>query len=155
MNLYSRLKWWFYSLECFFLTLLQVKWWQAESELCFWSTDAIGLSGMFLIYGVSAVAAGIFFYFMLPETKGKTLEEIDKELRLNRYNLYVSLIIFTSCQIHAKELMCLFLAMSHRFYHSEKCCSIFNWRNTSRQYQRVHCQVSTSEWLIWHWHTDR
>lgn len=39
---------------------------------------------MFLLYGMSAVAAGIFFYFMLPETKGKTLEEIDKELRLNR-----------------------------------------------------------------------
>ncbi|KAM9362381.1 solute carrier family 2, facilitated glucose transporter member 10 [Symphorus nematophorus] len=47
--------------------------------------DAIGLSGMFLVYGISAVAAAVFFYFMLPETKGKTLEEIDKELRLNRF----------------------------------------------------------------------
>ncbi len=45
---------------------------------------------MFLLHGVSAVAAGIFFYFMLPETKGKTLEEIDKELRLNRYDLWLS-----------------------------------------------------------------
>ncbi|XP_073324172.1 solute carrier family 2, facilitated glucose transporter member 10 [Pagrus major] len=76
--------------------------------------DAIGLSGMFLLYGMSAVAAAIFFYFMLPETKGKTLEEIDKELRLNR------------------------------FYHSEQCCDIISWRNTSPHYQRVHCQVSTS-----------
>lgn len=71
--------------------------------------DAIGLSGMFLLYGMSAVAAAAFFYFMLPETKGKTLEEIDKELRLNR------------------------------FYHSGDCWS---WRNTSPQYQRVHCHVT-------------
>ncbi|KAE8297922.1 Solute carrier family 2, facilitated glucose transporter member 10 Glucose transporter type 10 [Larimichthys crocea] len=77
--------------------------------------DVIGLSGMFLLYGMCAVAAGIFFYFMLPETKGKTLEEIDKELRLNR------------------------------FHHSEECCGILGWRNASPQYQRVHCQVSTSE----------
>ncbi|XP_070695414.1 solute carrier family 2, facilitated glucose transporter member 10 [Pempheris klunzingeri] len=76
--------------------------------------DLIGLSGMFLLYGMSAVAAGGFFYFMLPETKGKTLEEIDKELRLNR------------------------------FYHSEECCGIISRRNTSPQYQRVHCQVSAS-----------
>ncbi|XP_076604077.1 solute carrier family 2, facilitated glucose transporter member 10 isoform X2 [Chaetodon auriga] len=76
--------------------------------------DVIGLSGMFLLYGVTAVAAGIFFFFMIPETKGKTLEEIDKELRLNR------------------------------FYQTKECCSIISWRNTSPQYQRVHCQVSTS-----------
>lgn len=56
----------------------------AESEVCFQSTDLIGLSGMFLLYGTSAVAAAVFFYFMLPETKGKTLEEIDQELRFNR-----------------------------------------------------------------------
>ncbi|XP_041809290.1 solute carrier family 2, facilitated glucose transporter member 10 isoform X2 [Chelmon rostratus] len=76
--------------------------------------DAIGLSGMFLLYGMTAVAAGIFFFFMLPETKGKTLEEIDKELRLNR------------------------------FHQSKECCGITGWRNTSPQYQRVHCHVSTS-----------
>nr|XP_046238104.1 solute carrier family 2, facilitated glucose transporter member 10 [Scatophagus argus] len=76
--------------------------------------NAIGVSGMFLLYGMSAVAAGIFFYLMLPETKGKTLEEIDKELRLNR------------------------------FYHSKECCGFTSWGNTSPQYQRVHCQVSTA-----------
>ncbi|XP_037346612.2 solute carrier family 2, facilitated glucose transporter member 10 [Pungitius pungitius] len=54
--------------------------------------DRVGLSGMFLLYGITAVAAGLFFYFVLPETKGKTLEEIDKELCLNK------------------------------FYHSEGCC---------------------------------
>ncbi|KAI3370500.1 hypothetical protein L3Q82_025258, partial [Scortum barcoo] len=51
--------------------------------------DVIGLSGMFLLYGMSTVAAGVFFFFMLPETKGKTLEEIDNELRLNRYDPYL------------------------------------------------------------------
>lgn len=47
--------------------------------------DRIGLSGMFFLYGIIAVAAAVFFHFMLPETKGKTLEEIDRELRLNRF----------------------------------------------------------------------
>ncbi|XP_071758912.2 solute carrier family 2, facilitated glucose transporter member 10 [Centroberyx gerrardi] len=75
--------------------------------------DAIGLSGTFLLYGMTGVAAGVFFYFMLPETKGKSLEEIDKELCLNR------------------------------IHHSEECCSIFSRRITSLQYQRVHCQLST------------
>lgn len=59
----------------------------AKKNVCFNSADMIGLSGMFLLYGLTAVAAAVFFYFMLPETKGKTLEEIDKELRLNRYDL--------------------------------------------------------------------
>ncbi|GAA6225567.1 solute carrier family 2, facilitated glucose transporter member 10 [Lates japonicus] len=78
------------------------------------AVDMIGLSRMFLLYGMTAVAAGIFFYFMLPETKGKTLEEIDKELRLNR------------------------------FYHKGECCGCISWRKTFPQYQRVHCQISTS-----------
>uniref|UniRef100_A0A8C2WQV2 Solute carrier family 2, facilitated glucose transporter member 10 n=1 Tax=Cyclopterus lumpus TaxID=8103 RepID=A0A8C2WQV2_CYCLU len=77
--------------------------------------DAIGLSGMFLLYGMTAVAAVVFFYFMLPETKGKTLEEIDKELCLNK------------------------------FYQVEECCCINSWRNPSPRYQRVQCQVSASE----------
>ncbi|KAM7006313.1 solute carrier family 2, facilitated glucose transporter member 10 [Tautogolabrus adspersus] len=58
--------------------------------------DWIGLSGMFFLYGVIAVAAAVFFHFMLPETKGKTLEEIDEELR------------------------------SNRFYHDDECCVIRN-----------------------------
>ncbi|XP_040888920.1 solute carrier family 2, facilitated glucose transporter member 10 [Toxotes jaculatrix] len=76
--------------------------------------DVIGLSRIFFVYGITAVAAGIFFYFMLPETKGKTLEEIDNELRLNR------------------------------FYNSEESCGCISQRKTFPQYQRVHCQVSTS-----------
>ncbi|KAM8913383.1 solute carrier family 2, facilitated glucose transporter member 10 isoform 1-T4 [Spinachia spinachia] len=47
--------------------------------------DSVGLSGMFLLYGITAVAAGLFFYFVLPETKGKTLEEVDKELCLKKF----------------------------------------------------------------------
>uniref|UniRef100_A0A7N8X1P5 Solute carrier family 2, facilitated glucose transporter member 10 n=1 Tax=Mastacembelus armatus TaxID=205130 RepID=A0A7N8X1P5_9TELE len=53
----------------------------------------VGLSGMFFLYGMTAVVAGIFFYFMLPETKGKTLEEIDKELCLNRWELHYMCLI--------------------------------------------------------------
>ncbi|XP_047438156.1 solute carrier family 2, facilitated glucose transporter member 10 [Mugil cephalus] len=63
-------------------------------------TEMIGLSGIFLLYGLTSVAAVIFFYFMLPETRGKDLMEIDKELRLDR------------------------------FYHGEGCCGFGSSRNT-------------------------
>ncbi|XP_062310533.1 solute carrier family 2, facilitated glucose transporter member 10 [Osmerus eperlanus] len=69
--------------------------------------DVIGLSGTFLLYGLIGVAAVVFFYFLLPETKGKSLEEIDKELRLKRVQKRA------------------------------KCCSIISWRVTSPEYQRV------------------
>lgn len=59
------------------------------------SSDVLGLSGMFCLYGTTAVLAAVFFYFMLPETKGKTLEDIDRELRLNRLELFIKMI-----QIH-------------------------------------------------------
>lgn len=84
--------------------------WAANLLVTFTFLDfigAIGLSGMFLLYGLTAVAAVVFFYFMLPETKGKTLEEIDEELRLNK------------------------------FYQVEACCCINRWRNPSPHYQRV------------------
>ncbi|KAJ7999591.1 hypothetical protein DPEC_G00196000 [Dallia pectoralis] len=70
--------------------------------------DAIGLSGTFLLYGLTGVGAVVFFYFLLPETKGKTLEQIDKELGLKR------------------------------IHNSDECCSVSNRRIASSGYQRVH-----------------
>ncbi|KAK3512735.1 hypothetical protein QTP70_023508, partial [Hemibagrus guttatus] len=43
-------------------------------------SDLIGLSGTFLVYGVLAVAAVVFIFLLLPETKGKALQDIDREL---------------------------------------------------------------------------
>lgn len=40
----------------------------------------MGLSGTFFSYGAIAAAAVVFVYFLLPETKGKSLHAIDKEL---------------------------------------------------------------------------
>ncbi|KAM4625648.1 solute carrier family 2, facilitated glucose transporter member 10 [Polymixia lowei] len=77
--------------------------------------DMIGLSGTFLLYGMTGVVAGLFFYYMLPETKGKSLEEIDKEL------------------------------CSNRIHHSEECCSFIRRRITSVQYQRVNCQLGSPD----------
>uniref|UniRef100_A0A8C3IX52 Solute carrier family 2, facilitated glucose transporter member 10 n=1 Tax=Chrysemys picta bellii TaxID=8478 RepID=A0A8C3IX52_CHRPI len=47
--------------------------------------DAIGLSWMFLLYGVVGVAAVIFIYLFVPETKGQSLEEIDQQFSRKRY----------------------------------------------------------------------
>uniref|UniRef100_A0A8C6URM9 Solute carrier family 2, facilitated glucose transporter member 10 n=1 Tax=Neogobius melanostomus TaxID=47308 RepID=A0A8C6URM9_9GOBI len=61
--------------------------------------DAIGLPGLFVSYGAIASAAAVFFCKILPETKGKSLEDIDQELRL------------------------------HRFYQKQDCCSFACKRN--------------------------
>ena len=39
-----------------------------------------GAAGTFGLYGLSCLSGGIFVVFRLPETKGKSLEEIEKEL---------------------------------------------------------------------------
>ncbi|XP_044754015.1 facilitated trehalose transporter Tret1-like isoform X2 [Coccinella septempunctata] len=39
--------------------------------------QTIGVSGIFCIFGISSIIASIFLYLMLPETKGKTLGEIE------------------------------------------------------------------------------
>ncbi|XP_032623309.1 solute carrier family 2, facilitated glucose transporter member 10 [Chelonoidis abingdonii] len=46
--------------------------------------DAIGLSWMFLLYGVVGVSAVIFIYLLVPETKGQSLEEIDQQFSRKR-----------------------------------------------------------------------
>uniref|UniRef100_A0A673H8C9 Solute carrier family 2, facilitated glucose transporter member 10 n=1 Tax=Sinocyclocheilus rhinocerous TaxID=307959 RepID=A0A673H8C9_9TELE len=48
-------------------------------------TDVIGLSGIFFVYGVIGMAAVVFIYLVLPETKGKSLHKIDRELSQTRY----------------------------------------------------------------------
>ena len=42
--------------------------------------QGLGASGTFWLYGLICLAGGIFVWRKLPETKGKSLEEIEKEL---------------------------------------------------------------------------
>ncbi len=51
-----------------------------------WELENLGNATTFLIYGVFA-AIGLFFILkMVPETKGKTLEELEKELTKSKQN---------------------------------------------------------------------
>ena len=43
----------------------------------------LGLSYLFAIFGVFSIIAFVFVKIWIPETKGKTLEQIEKELGLN------------------------------------------------------------------------
>jgi MFS family permease len=45
-----------------------------------WELSHFGTAGTFLIYGVFAAAALLFVLMMIPETKGKSLEELEKLL---------------------------------------------------------------------------
>lgn len=42
--------------------------------------STLGAAGTFWLYGVICLAGGVFVVFYLPETKGKSLEELEKEL---------------------------------------------------------------------------
>ena len=45
-----------------------------------WELDTFGSSTTFLIYGIFGAIGFLFVLFVVPETKGKTLEELEKQL---------------------------------------------------------------------------
>ena len=45
----------------------------------------LGRPGTFWLYGVIAVAAWVFFYLLIPETKGKSLEQIEEHWRAGKH----------------------------------------------------------------------
>ena len=49
-----------------------------------WELSRIGSSGTYFIYGIFAVAGLVFVWTKLPETKGKSLEELEETLTKNR-----------------------------------------------------------------------
>jgi SP family galactose:H+ symporter-like MFS transporter len=47
--------------------------------------QTVGKSGAFLFYALAGIAAWIFVYLLLPETKGRTLEEIEEHWRMGKH----------------------------------------------------------------------
>ena len=47
-----------------------------------WMESTLGTNVAFGIFAALCLAAGLFIKFCIPETKGKSLEEIEKELKL-------------------------------------------------------------------------
>jgi predicted MFS family arabinose efflux permease len=45
----------------------------------------IGTPGTFWLYSTIGIIAWVFVYFLVPETKGKSLEEIEMELRAGKH----------------------------------------------------------------------
>jgi hypothetical protein len=46
--------------------------------------QALGPSWTFWLYGLLAIGSLLFSYFVVPETKGRTLEDIEQTLRSQR-----------------------------------------------------------------------
>jgi membrane associated rhomboid family serine protease len=46
--------------------------------------EVLGRPETFWLYGLIAVAAWVFFYLLVPETKGKTLEQIESHWRTGK-----------------------------------------------------------------------
>jgi SP family galactose:H+ symporter-like MFS transporter len=46
---------------------------------------ALGRAETFWLYGAIAVAAWVFFYRLVPETKGKSLEQIEEHWRAGKH----------------------------------------------------------------------
>lgn len=52
----------------------------------------IGMSGVFMIFGLSAVIMTIFTWLIFPETKNQTLQEIEDYFNV-RDKIYIYLLI--------------------------------------------------------------
>jgi MFS family permease len=45
-----------------------------------WELENLGIATTFLLYGLFAVAGLLLVMWLLPETKGRSLEQLEKEL---------------------------------------------------------------------------
>jgi hypothetical protein len=48
-------------------------------------TEVVGKAATFWLYAAISIGAWLFAFFLVPETKGKTLEEIEAYMRSGRH----------------------------------------------------------------------
>ena len=48
-------------------------------------TGAVGKAATFWLYAVVSIGAWLFAFFLVPETKGKTLEQIEAYMRSGKH----------------------------------------------------------------------
>lgn len=51
--------------------------------------EAVGVIGVFIIFGISSLVEGLFIYIVLPETKNRTLQEIEDYFQVCIMYLYI------------------------------------------------------------------
>ncbi|XP_072941672.1 facilitated trehalose transporter Tret1-like isoform X3 [Epargyreus clarus] len=64
--------------------------------------ESIGFHGTYLFYGLSTLLGTIFLYFCLPETRGKTLLQIEEHFRKpeKERNTQANETLLTDCKVH-------------------------------------------------------
>lgn len=69
----------------FVLIILDRKRTRGDIEYFFQLSDAVGMMGVFIIFGVSALLEAVFIYLALPETKDRALQEIEDYFQVRKF----------------------------------------------------------------------
>ena len=61
------------------------------AKLFYTLADLISVGGVFILFAMASISGGVFVWILLPETKNKSLAEIQREIRGNKTNQQTSI----------------------------------------------------------------